>query len=506
KDGLVPVKPLNFQLKALPIYLEGYVHKMRIAKTVEERKAIHSSVMESELVDSATGMLKVTGSLNEQPIDAGRGRLFQKSWFERETVWMHMFLKYVYELINNGMYEEFYELFEHIVPFLDPNKYGNTLFNSSMIVSDAAEDETLQSAGFIARLSGATASMLSIWLRMHLGREPFYVNDNGELVFSPQPALKADMFLEENGSIEYVTEEGVKEIRSPKGSELFNFRDGTIIRYINPEGKDTFGEDGVKPVKYVLTYADSGKQIEVKEVVGELAEDVRSGKFSFIDISLATEKLDQNQKNNSMISEEEKKELRKTLEGIIANYLSNIKKPVIHGSVTAESLNVIESELKSKSDVKTERKYLVKCFYMLLKYLEQDDFNLQIFEGYKMSFSDSLDAIVLTDGNDNNSVKGGIDLDPAMMDLQIKRDGNGVPLPVFQQPLDMINIKGFVPVIINVTPILNLPLLLGFADSELPINSTESDSQTTAFDLSLVDKYRNKYTDRYEHQNNDIDA
>ena len=93
-----------------------------------------------------------------------------------------------------------------------------------------------------------------------------------------------------------------------------------------------------------------------------------------------------------------------------------------------------------------------------------------------------------------------------MMDLQIKRDGNGVPLPVFQQPLDMINIKGFVPVIINVTPILNLPLLLGFADSELPVNSTESDSQTTAFDLSLVDKYRNKYTDRYEHQNNDIDA
>ena len=54
---------------------------------------------------------------------------------------------------------------------------------------------------------------------------------------------------------------------------------------------------------------------------------------------------------------------------------------------------------------------------------------------------------------------GGIDLNPAQMNLQIKRDGNGVPLPVDMQPANM-DIDGFIPVIINVTPV-DLPLLLG---------------------------------------------
>ncbi len=56
---------------------------------------------------------------------------------------------------------------------------------------------------------------------------------------------------------------------------------------------------------------------------------------------------------------------------------------------------------------------------------------------------------------------GGIALDAAMLDLQIKRDGNGVPLPVSQQPLDKINIQGFVPRIISIQPV-DLPALLGF--------------------------------------------
>src|SRR6185436_8782849 len=56
---------------------------------------------------------------------------------------------------------------------------------------------------------------------------------------------------------------------------------------------------------------------------------------------------------------------------------------------------------------------------------------------------------------------GGIDLNPALLDLQIKRDGNGIPLPLPQQPLQQMHIEGFVPVIINVTPIANLPVILG---------------------------------------------
>ncbi len=54
---------------------------------------------------------------------------------------------------------------------------------------------------------------------------------------------------------------------------------------------------------------------------------------------------------------------------------------------------------------------------------------------------------------------GGIDLNPENLNMQIKRDGNGVPLPM--QDIQNIEINGFIPIIINITPVYNLPLLLG---------------------------------------------
>lgn len=60
---------------------------------------------------------------------------------------------------------------------------------------------------------------------------------------------------------------------------------------------------------------------------------------------------------------------------------------------------------------------------------------------------------------------GGINLDPALLDLQIKRDANFVPLPLPQQPIHSMNIEGFIPVIIHITPVTNLPMLLGLADA-----------------------------------------
>lgn len=63
------------------------------------------------------------------------------------------------------------------------------------------------------------------------------------------------------------------------------------------------------------------------------------------------------------------------------------------------------------------------------------------------------------------SSPGGIDFNSGLLDLQIKRDGNGVPLPLPQQPIDTMHIDGFVPIIINITPIPSLPMLLGLADT-----------------------------------------
>ncbi|MCB9758009.1 MAG: hypothetical protein H6753_06280 [Candidatus Omnitrophica bacterium] len=64
---------------------------------------------------------------------------------------------------------------------------------------------------------------------------------------------------------------------------------------------------------------------------------------------------------------------------------------------------------------------------------------------------------------EDQATKGGIDFDSTTMDLQIKRDGKGVPLPLLQQNLELINIPGLFPVIINIMPInaQNLPIFLG---------------------------------------------
>ena len=79
------------------------------------------------------------------------------------------------------------------------------------------------------------------------------------------------------------------------------------------------------------------------------------------------------------------------------------------------------------------------------------------------------------------------------MDLRIKRDGKGIPLPFNLQPAEIMNIEGFIPVIINVTPVMNVPLLLGFdMPEEKPTNSADSDP-TSSTELGFIDKYRNKY-------------
>lgn len=48
--------------------------------------------------------------------------------------------------------------------------------------------------------------------------------------------------------------------------------------------------------------------------------------------------------------------------------------------------------------------------------------------------------------------KGGIDMNASSLDLVIKRDGNGIVLPLEQQDLDQIRIDGLVPVILSISP------------------------------------------------------
>ncbi len=56
--------------------------------------------------------------------------------------------------------------------------------------------------------------------------------------------------------------------------------------------------------------------------------------------------------------------------------------------------------------------------------------------------------------------RGGIDFAQSNLDMQIKRDGAGVPLPVSQQNLDNIRINGLVPVILDIRPASSVPTLM----------------------------------------------
>jgi hypothetical protein len=75
--------------------------------------------------------------------------------------------------------------------------------------------------------------------------------------------------------------------------------------------------------------------------------------------------------------------------------------------------------------------------------------------------SNPSDKAVLTVNN-----LGGIDLTRSALNLQIKRDGRGLPLPASAQPLGTMKIEGFLPVIIHIRPIPGLPWLLGIAEPE----------------------------------------
>jgi hypothetical protein len=66
----------------------------------------------------------------------------------------------------------------------------------------------------------------------------------------------------------------------------------------------------------------------------------------------------------------------------------------------------------------------------------------------------------------NKENVGGIDLTPNNLNIEIRGENNGVPIQITPQQLEGINIEGLYPVIINITPVSNVPLLLGIADRQ----------------------------------------
>lgn len=211
------VAPKAFDLRTLPLFLEGPTRYMKVLASVEERRHLYQLVRNSPMYDEALQMYTLCESLASMGQDVGRMKAFSAGWLENQSVWLHMSYKFYLELLRGGLYEEFFqEILTGLVPFMDNKVYGRSpLEAASFIVSSAFPDKKLHGASFLARLSGSTAEFLSMWAYMMAGPQPFVVNQFGSLQLALNPILPSWLF-------------------NAEGKASFIFLGEVNVTYVNP--------------------------------------------------------------------------------------------------------------------------------------------------------------------------------------------------------------------------------------------------------------------------------
>jgi hypothetical protein len=259
------IRALKFKQKELPTFLEGYVRFLKTTNDKGVARKLYRNVKESPLFDRKLKMYKTNVSLTNESMDIGRLRAFTPGWLENESVFLHMEYKYLLEILKAGLYEEFFEDIQHaLIAFQDPDRYRrNPLENSSFLVSSAHPDEKLHGAGFVARLTGATAEFLSMYEIMMVGQNPFRVKES-HLQLYINPSLPSWLFDED-------------------GKLSFTFLGKCKVTYINPSRKSTFDSD-VQIQKIQLHLNEGVVDINTKMIDDPYASMVRDGLIKKIDI------------------------------------------------------------------------------------------------------------------------------------------------------------------------------------------------------------------------------
>lgn len=266
------VKPTKFIQKKLPLFLAAQVHALKIeGNDINRATTIYNAVKRSPLYDKKLKMYKVTASLKKEPLEIGRCRIFTPGWLEHESIWLHMEYKYMLELLRKGLYQEFYQDFKNVfIPFQKPQRYGRSILeNSSFLVSSSFPDKNLHGNGFVARLSGSTIEFLHMWLIMNLGSHPFILNSSNELNLQFKPILAGWLFTQKDKTYS------------------FNFLGKIKVVYHNPQRKDTFGRNGVKPKRIVFNDKD-GNLLEIPQdtIPSPYAQQIRARQVKQINIYL----------------------------------------------------------------------------------------------------------------------------------------------------------------------------------------------------------------------------
>jgi hypothetical protein len=275
----------RFRQKPLPLFLEGFVHALRISEP-EEVKRLFDAVSNSELYDKKLGMYRVNEPLGENALELGRIGVFNYGWLENGSIFLHMHYKFVLEMVRAGLIVEFYDQIEQLlVAFRDPAEYGrNPVENSSFLVSSGfAIDPRQHGRGCVARLSGATVEFLHLWTHLFLGTAPFKF-EKGRLLFRPEPVLSKSFFsMNEQCANPFGFEETL-----PANSVSCALLGTTLLVYINASRQDTFGDAPVRPCRYVIYRRDGViKTMEGLCLKGQIAEALRLGHYRRVDVVLA---------------------------------------------------------------------------------------------------------------------------------------------------------------------------------------------------------------------------
>ena len=284
--GLPLITPIEFEQKPVSLFLEGSVHLLKIKKNLG--KKIYKSIKNSDIYDKKLKMYKTNAPINSESFEIGRARVYLPGWIENESIYLHMEYKYLLEILKAELYNQFFEEVNNLlIPFLKPEIYGRSILeNSSFIVSSAFPNYKMHGRGFQARLTGATAEFLNMWIIMVAGKTPFFIDNGLKLRFSP--ILPGYLFTKKKQIYSFSDEiNASSKLEVPKNSFAFRFLGKTLVIYHNKKRMNTFGKNCVKVASATIKYFD-GRVFDVSSDVfdTQFALDIRNKKVERIDISL----------------------------------------------------------------------------------------------------------------------------------------------------------------------------------------------------------------------------
>lgn len=264
----LPLVHINaFKMVKIPAFLEAPARFLKQTNDKVYAKKLYQAIKASELYDKKQKFYQTSVSLDAFSNEIGRIRAFTKGWLERESNFLHMTYKYLLGLIKAGLYDEFYEeLDTNLVCFMDPEVYGRSpLENSSFLATSTNPDPSKHGQGFVSRLSGSTAEMLSMYKEMFIGKKPFEMTDNG-LNLTFRPKLHKKYFKDGKASF-----------------KLY----GQKITYVNPLGLNTYDEKAVITDIEVINH--EGSHWIKGSHIGLWASDVRLGNVLEINVFINRE-------------------------------------------------------------------------------------------------------------------------------------------------------------------------------------------------------------------------